>query len=112
MADDLQNILIQELYELRPVEENSVDKLFNEIQRISEWYVRAGTENISEKWLVAAVKRNLPSKITSDLAMELRKLNTVDEIRNVVNIYRHDYRTGMPRGMTGPICARQNRHST
>ena len=80
MAEDLQNILIQELYELRPVEENSVDKLFNEIQRISELYVRAGTEDISEKWLVAAVKRNLPAKITNDLAMELRKLKRANAI--------------------------------
>ena len=58
MADDLQQILIQELYDLKPVSENEVDKLFNEIQRISEWYIRSGTEAMAEKWLVAAVKRN------------------------------------------------------
>ena len=43
MVEDSQNIFIQVLHELRPVEENSMDKLINEIQRISEWYVRAGT---------------------------------------------------------------------
>ena len=49
------------------------------------------------------MKRNLPQKVATDLAMELRKLNTVDAIRNVVNVYRHDRRTGMPRGMSGPM---------
>ena len=47
LAEELQDILIQELYELRPVDEGSIDKLFDEIHRISEWYVKAGTENIS-----------------------------------------------------------------
>ena len=87
MADDLQQIFIQELYDLKPVAENDVDKLFNEVQRISEWYIRSGSETMVEKWLVAAVKRNLPSKLAIDLSMELRKLNTVDEIRHAINIY-------------------------
>ena len=101
MADDLQQILIQELYDLKPVSESDVDKLFNEIQRISEWYIRSGIEAMAEKWLVAAVKRNLPNKITIDLSMEFPKLTTVDAIRNAVNIYRHDHRTGLPRGVPG-----------
>ena len=44
MADDLQQILIQELYDLKPVAENDVDKFVNEVQRISEWYIRPGSE--------------------------------------------------------------------
>ena len=43
LADDLQQILIQELYKLKLVTEQDVDKLFNEIQRISEWYIGIGT---------------------------------------------------------------------
>ena len=70
LAEDMQNILIQEFYELRPVDKNSIDKLFNEIQRISEWHVKSGTENRSEKWLVVAAKRNILTKIITDLAME------------------------------------------
>ena len=103
MLEELQNILIQELYELKPVDDNSIDKFFNEVQRIFEWYVKAGTDNISEKWLVVASERNLPQKVAMDLAMELRQLDTVDATRNVANVYRHDHRTGMPRLMFGPM---------
>ena len=62
---------------------------------------------------MAAILRNLPKQLTNDLALELRKLSTVDEVRNAVNIYRHDYRTGMPRGMTGPmLCAAEQTPDT
>ena len=105
LSQDLQQILIQELYDLKLVGENEVDKLFNDIQRISELYVRAGDENIPEQWLVAAVKRNLPIKMATELSMELRKLQTVDEIHNAINIYRHDHRTGLPRGVPGTMLA-------
>ena len=30
--------------------------------------------------------------------MEFRKLTIVNQIHNVINIYRHDHRTGLPRG--------------
>ena len=60
---------------------------------------------MAEQWLVAAIKRNLPTKISMDLSMELRKLTTVDAIQNAINIYRHDHRTGLPRGMPSPMIA-------
>ena len=60
---------------------------------------------MAEQWLVAAVKRNLPTKISIDLSMELRKATKVDEIRNMVNIYRHDHRIGLPRGVPGSMLA-------
>ena len=52
LAEDLQEILIQELCELKPVSEADVDKLFVEIQRISEWYTRVGTHcmNVVALW--------------------------------------------------------------
>ena len=49
------------------------------------------------------MKRNLPNKVAADLAMELRKTITVGELRNIVNIYRNDYRIGVPRGKFGPM---------
>ena len=52
LYQDLQQILIQELYDLKLVGENEIDKIFNDIQRISELYVRAGDENIPNSgWL-------------------------------------------------------------
>ena len=47
--------------------------------------------------------RNLPNKITTALAMELKKATTIDEMQSVVNIYLHGNRTGLPRGMSGPM---------
>ena len=105
LAEDLQPNFIQELYDIKPVNESDIDKLFNEIQRISEWYVRIGSEAMAKAWLVAAVKRNLPVKISTDLSMEIRKMKTADEIRNAMNIYRHDHRTGLPRGVPGTMLA-------
>ena len=105
LAEDLHHILIHELYDLKLVNEQDVDKYFNEIQRISEWYIRSGSAAMAEKWLVAAVKRNLPIKISIDPSMELRKLTIADEIRDAVNICRHDHRTGLPRGVPGTMPA-------
>ena len=105
LAEDLQQILIQELSDLKPLNEADIDKLFNELQRISEWYVRAGSEAILESWLVAAVKRDLPIKISTDMSMQIRTMKTMDEIRNAINIFRHDHRTGLPRGVPGTMLA-------
>ena len=57
MAEDLQHSFIQELCDIKQVNESDIDKLRNEVQRISEWYVRAGSEVMCEKWLVAPVKK-------------------------------------------------------
>ena len=40
LSQDLQQILIQELYDLKPAGESEIDKFFNDNQRISELYVR------------------------------------------------------------------------
>lgn len=104
-VEDLLQILIQELYDLEPVTETDVDKLFNDIQRTSEWYISAGSESVAEKWLVAVVKRHLQIKIAIDLSIGLRQLIAVGDIRNAINIYRHDHRTGLPRGVPGTMQA-------
>ena len=105
LAEDLQQLLIQELYALTPVNENNIDTLFNKVERITEMFTKAGRvdDAISEKWIKAAVLRNLRKSVTKDLAMQLKDVKTVNEVRNVINIYLHDHQTGMPRGQIGPM---------
>ena len=47
--------------------------------------------------------RNLPKQITKDLAVELKKTTSIDDIHNTINVYMHDHQTGMPRNMPGPM---------
>ena len=105
-AEDLQDILIQELVSLKPVSENEIDVLFKEIERIIDLYVKAGpADDLSQKWIRAAVLRNLPEKITTALALELKKADSVDEIQSIINVHLHEHRTGLPRGTPGPMIA-------
>lgn len=111
LAEDLQQILIHKLYSLSPVSENNIDGLFNQVERILELYTKYGRADdpIFEHWIKATVMRNLPKQLTKEFAMQLRNVKTVDEVRNIVNIYLHDHQTGMPRGQTGPmLCMAEN----
>ena len=113
-AEDLQQILIQELYTLSPVSESNIDSLFNHVERIMELYTTAGRPDdaISEKRIKVAVLRNLPKQATKVLAIQLRDIKTVDEVRNIVNIYMHDHIIGMPRGQAGPmLCVTEGNHT-
>ena len=105
LAEDLSQILIQELYTLSPVSESNIGSVFNQVERITELYTTAGRpeDAISEKCIKAAVFRNLPKQVTKDLAIQLRDLKTVNEVRDIVNIYMHDHMIGMPRGQVGPM---------
>lgn len=50
LADGLQNILIQELISIKPVTEADVDTFFNDIDRVTESYTKAGpSSDLSEK---------------------------------------------------------------
>ena len=107
-AEDLQQILIQELYSLLPGTENNTDTLFNQVERITELYTRVGKTDdaMSDKWIKVAVLRNLPKRVTKDLALQFKDANIVNGVRNIVNIYLHDHQTGMPRGQADPmLCA-------
>lgn len=76
LAQDLQNILICELMSIKPVAGNDIDSLFNEIERITDLYVKAGpADDLSDKWMRAAVLKNLPEKISTALAIDLEKGN-------------------------------------
>ena len=105
LAEDLQQISIQQLYSLFPVNENNIDNLFNNVERITELYTVAGRADdaINEKWIKIAVLRNLPKIITRDLAMQRKDIKIVSEVRNVINIYMHDHQTGVPRRQIGPM---------
>ena len=105
LADDLQQILIQELCGLQPVTEGNIEASFNQVERITELYTGAGKADdaISEKWIKAAVLRDLPKQVTRDLALQLKDATIVNDVRNTVNIYLHDHQTGMPRGQAGPM---------
>ena len=99
-AEDLQNLLMEELMNLKPVGEHEIDSLFTEIERITEWYIKADSkgEAMNNKWVRAALVKNLPRTITQHLAVELRKANTIDAIYTLIMVYMHDHSTGLPRG--------------
>ena len=104
LAADLQDILIRELYELKPVNESEIDSLFDEVARIKDLYIKAGpSDDLSERWIKSAVLRNLPKELVKNLAFELKKVNTIDEIQSIITIYLHDPMTGLARGQPGPL---------
>ena len=72
LAGDLQQLLIQELYTLHPVGEASVDTLFYQVERITGLYIKTGRseEAMSDKWVNAAILRNLLERITKYLAVQ------------------------------------------
>ena len=92
-AEDLQQILTQELYTPSPVIDNNIDNLFNQEERITELYTKTGRPDdaISEQWIKVAVLRNLPKQVTKDLAMQFRDTKTVNDVRNIVNLYIYIY---------------------
>ena len=91
LVEDQRKIFMQELYALKPVTENEIDNLFNEVERITELYLKASIKEVLvlEEWIIAAVMRNLPKQITKDLAMELKKATSLDDIHNTINVYMH-----------------------
>ena len=107
LAEDLQNILIQELMALKLVAENELDTLFNGIERITDLHAQTGTtENLSEQWVKAAILKISPIKIAKYLAIDLRKAISSDEMQHIINVYMHDHRIGFSGGMLGPmVCA-------
>ena len=105
LAEDLRKIVMQEFYTLKPVSEGEIDSIFNEVQRITDLYLKASVREdpMLEEWIMAAIFRDLPKHITKDLALELKKAISIDDIHNSINIYMHDQQTGMPRNMPGPM---------
>ena len=105
LADDLQNILIRQLMSIRPFNEGDMGSLFDEIERIRELCIKAGSdeEPMSERWPKAAILQNLPDKVVQTLAIELKRATSVEDMYSIINTYMFDHRTGLPRGQTSPM---------
>lgn len=88
LAEDLHQLLIQELYALTLVTESTTDTLCNKVERIAELYARYGAagDQISDEWIKAAVMRNLIKQITTDLAMQLKDAKTTGKVKHILNI--------------------------
>ena len=105
MADDLQNILIRQLMSLKRVQGSDKDNLFDEIERIRELYIKAGCESdpMSENLIKAAMMQHLPDKVVQVLVIELKRVESTEEMYITINTYAFDHRTGLLRGQTGPM---------
>lgn len=104
LAGDLQNLSIQESMSLKTATEREIDKLFNDVECIRDSYIKAGTdtEDLSERWIRAAVLRNLPDPILKIHAVDLKKAESIEEMQSIINTYQFDHKTSLPRGQQGP----------
>ena len=104
LASDLQDILIRELYDLKPAFEADINNLFDEVARIRDLYLKAGLgDDLSDRWIKSVILRNLPKDLVKNLAFELRKADTIEDIQSLITIYLHDPVTGLARGQPGPL---------
>ena len=101
-VDDLQNLFMEELMLLLPVSEQEIDGFFTEVERIMEWHTKTDVngQSMNAKWVRAALVKNLFKIITQHLAIELRKVQTIDAVYNLVMVYLHDHNTVLPRHQT------------
>ena len=77
---------------MKPVSEADVDSLFDEIARIRDLYLKAGPgEDLSDKLIKSAILRNLPNDFIKNLAFELRKASTVEDVQSIIYIYIYIY---------------------
>ena len=104
LASDLQHILIRELYDFKPVSESDINSLFDEVARIKDLYIKAGpADDLSEIWIKSAILRNLAKDLIKNMAFELKKADTIEDIQSLIIIYLHDPITGLARGQAGPL---------
>ena len=84
---------------MKPVSEQEVDSLFAEVERNMEWYIEtdAKGESMITELVRAALVKNLHESITQNLAIELRKEQTIDAVYKRVTVYLHDHTIGLPR---------------
>ena len=84
-AEDLQNLPMEEFMMPKPIAENKIDNLFIEIERRTEWYIKADGqgEAMNAKWVRAALIKNLPKSITQHLAIPLRQAQINDAVYNL-----------------------------
>ena len=103
-ASDLQDILIRELYDLKPVSESEIDCLFDEIACITNLYIKAGpADDLSERWIKSAALRNLPKEFVKNIAGDFKQADNIEDVQSLITIYLHDPLTGLARGQPGPL---------
>ena len=105
LADGMQNIFIRQLMGLKQVSENETDSLFDEIDRIREQYIQIGSKQgpMNDKRVRAAMLQHLQDKVVQTLAVELKRVESVEDIYSMINIYTYNYKIGLPRGQTSPM---------
>ena len=99
----------------KPVAEQDVDNVLAEIERITELYTKAGTETdaIQDRWIKVAVMQNLPDRLITNLAIQLKNADFVEEMQSIISVYFHDHKIGLPRGQGGPlICLAEEEQQT
>ena len=78
--------MIRELYDLKSVNESEIDDLFDEIIRIKDLYIEVGpSDDLSNRWIKSIVLRNLPQECRKSLAFELKKTDTIEDIRSFIS---------------------------
>ena len=90
---------------IKPVTENDVDSLFDEIERLRELCLKAvsSDESMSEQWTEAAsLQKAIHGQVVRALAIELNKATSVEDVHSTITTYMFDDRTGLLRGKTCP----------
>ena len=47
--------------------------------------------------------QNLPDRLITNLAIQLKNADFVEEMQSIIIVYFHDHRIGFPRGQGGPL---------
>ena len=55
------------------------------------------------RWAKACVMQNLPDRVVTSLALELKHADSVEALQTLVNTMLHDHKTGLLRGQTGSM---------
>lgn len=66
--------------------------------------VRVGeADPLQEKWVKAVILQNLPNQLVVNLSIQLKSEQAVEVMQSIMNIYLHDHKTGLPKGLAGPM---------
>ena len=58
---------------------------------------------MAERWIIAAIRKNLPDIITKYLSTECGQATKIEQTQSIATTRLHDYRTGLPRGQGGSM---------
>ena len=74
-----------------------IDQLFHDVERICDLYIKAGSEDDPNlnRWVKACVMQNLPDRVVTSLALELKNVDSVEAMQILVNIMLHDHKNGI-----------------